>query len=611
MRISTSLLLLIFSFIVAGCFGSDPEPAIDLYQYPGIDADDRTVIDPDDFELEYRFDCTPPSCTTECALQNSDDWFDCVSPHRIDERSERLDIEEGYLRFEVRTNFEDEAPSTPARADTLILYDFDFELDGVGEYEPNSEDSPFSFPGEYTASCSREDCELSCYWDHLDFDEAQETDCSLDEPFELEFPDEDIDSALFLVEACATDFGGSQNDTHCMGPKTYLIFAPPPEFISIDAGAHHSCAIVEDQSLWCWGLNNAGQLGVDAPETEFAVAERVATDRDWQMVSAGDEHTCAIDDGGGLYCWGDNSRGQLGFSPENPRQPQQVDEGHTGPWDTVSAGGSHTCAITADSGELYCWGSNADGQLGVEDAPSDSEMQLVILPEDAEDRWIDVSAGDEHTCAIAERQGSGTALFCWGNQSRGRLGNNETSNQANTPQLVGDAFDSRDAQTVSAGIEHTCAIGSLTDSHRAYCWGNGNSGRLGTGDNRDWPIPEPVIQGDAYTDIVTGEEHSCALHRDGPVYCWGENVRNHLGTGSTETSEPRPERILADEDLVFVDIAAGDEHSCALDEHGFVHCWGRFHDGRLGIGTDEDGAYIAAEIPTRIAWPQGEFIPTP
>lgn len=606
MRYLTSLLILLFIFVVTACSGGDPDPTIDLYEYPGLETEDRVVIDPDDFELEYRFDCSPLNCTTECSLHGNEEWFDCVSPHRIDERTEMLDIEEGYLRFEVRTNFEEEDPSPPDTADTLVLFEFDFGLDGADEYEPGSADSPFSFPNEYTASCSRDDCELSCYWDNEDFDDLIEADCSLDEPFELEFPDDSVDSAHLLVEACATDFGGTQNDTHCKGPKTYLFFPPPPEFVAIDAGTRHTCGLVEDGTLWCWGRNNAGQLGVGSTQSEFAVAERVLNS-DWRMVSAGDEHTCAINDSDELYCWGDNSNDQLGFSPVDQHQAEKVDDG---PWKTVSAGASHTCAIDMDEGGLYCWGSNANGQLGSEDAESGSDMNSVALPSGTENEWLDVSAGDEHTCATARRQGGGSALFCWGNQSGGRLGNNEDSGRADTPQEVLGDFVTRDADAISSSIEHTCAVGSSGGSSaRSYCWGEGSSGRLGSGSTTSWSTPERVEGGNDYTNIATGDEHSCGLHENGTVYCWGENIRHQLGTGGSETNEP--EAIDVDEDTSFIDIATGDEHSCALDDRGTVYCWGRSDHGRLGVGEDDDGNFLSAEIPTVIDWPQGEFIPTP
>ncbi len=609
MRYLTLLLVLTIFVITTACSSSDPDPAINLFQHPGIDTDDRVVIDPDDFELEYRFDCEPRNCVSQCRLDADDEWFGCESPFYLDQDSPEFDIEEGYFYFEVRS-YHDEDHSAPDIAETLVLYDFDFGLDDAEEYEPGAADSAFYFPDEYSATCSRDDCELSCFWEGDDF-EITETDCSLEEPFELEFPDEDLDDVHLLVEACATNFGGRQGDEHCKGPQTYLFYPPPPAFVTVEAGARHTCGIVEDGSLWCWGRNNAGQLGVGTTQSEVATADKVLN-RNWRMVTAGGEHTCAINDDDELYCWGDNSNNQLGFSPQNNTQAEKVDDG---PWKTASAGGSHTCAIRADdgssdSGDLLCWGSNSDGQLGNESATSDGEMYSVALPGGTENEWLDVSAGDEHTCATARRQGGGSALFCWGNQSGGRLGNNEDSGQAATPEEVLGDFVTRDADSISSSTEHTCAVGSSGGTgERAYCWGEGSAGRLGAGDDNSWPTPERVEDGDNIVHIVTGDEHSCGLHQNGTVYCWGENIRHQLGTGGSESNEPVA--IDVDDGLSFTDIAAGDEHSCALDDRGFIRCWGRHDHGRLGIGEDDTGDYITAETPTEIAWPQGEFVPTP
>ena len=598
-----------FAFFVAlaliACSGGDPAPSVDLYQYPGLEDGARIVIDPDDFALEFRFDVDPRSAAPECRFDDGD-WFSCQSPFVLTENSQELAIQEGYVRFEVRATLPEEDPSPADGIDVLVLFDFDFMLDGADEYEPGSAESPFYFPDEYTASCDRSDCELSCHWDAEGAD-LVEVPCSLDEPFELSFPDESLNSAYLLVEACATSFGGSQADSHCKGPKTYLFYPAPPRFEAIDSGRRHTCGLVEDGSLWCWGENNAGQVGVDSAELRVPVATRVLN-RNWEMVSAGHQHTCALNDAGALYCWGDNSANQLGFNPINPRQAEKVDDG---PWLTVSAGGSHTCAI-ADGGDndggLFCWGSNARGQLGLPEAPSGATMQAVAIPAGASERWLAVSAGDEHTCAIAQRTGGGRAAYCWGDAGSGRLGNNSSSGTATSPQAVEGDLGTWNTEVISASNEHTCAIASSGSNRRSYCWGSGSRGRLGVANDDPWLTPERVENGNNHVSVDTGLQHSCALHEDGTIYCWGENVWGQLGTGGDRTNIPEAVDV---DDVSFDHVTTGEEHSCGIDTRGFVFCWGESDHGRLGLGTDDDGDFIAADTPARIAWPQGEFIPQP
>ncbi len=615
------------------CTGSDIEVETDLYEYPGdgdasggevlSDTVGRVVIDPHSFGLQYRFDFQPRNAQTECRFQD-EDWFDCESPFVLREDSDEHDLNEGYLNFEVRAvegEGDDERISDADAVETLVLFDFDSTIDGIDEYD--EADPDYGFPDEYTASCTRsdddytpdgyvpDDCQMNCQWTADDLAGPVDADCSFDGTFELEFPDDDLERAFLEVEACATDFGGDQDDEHCVDKNEYLFYPAPEAFVSIDAGARHTCGIVEDDSLWCWGNNNAGQLGIDSDDSAVPFATRVEY-RDWTQVSTGEEHSCGIRESGALFCWGRDDE-RLGFDPINNTQPEAVSPG---PWQTVSAGGAHTCAID-DEGGLLCWGDNNEGQLGTGDTTDSAQPTPVSTPAggDATAEWIDVSAGDEHTCAIAIRStsaGGGQASYCWGNAGTGRLGNNDNSGQYTTPQEVRGDLNDFDTQVVSASIEHTCAVATSGNTRRSYCWGNGEEGRLGTGSEQDWYIPERVSNGNDYVDISAGDEHSCAIYDSGDtdpeLYCWGFNIFGQLGTGESGTQPVLEPVDIELPDGVPVDqIATGDVHTCAIDTDGVLYCWGRdAQDGRLGTPDDTD-----SDTPTPIAWPQGEFIPTP
>lgn len=131
-------------------------------------------------------------------------------------------------------------------------------------------------------------------------------------------------------------------------------------------GATHTCGIRRDQSLWCWGGNDFGQLGQGAAAGAAASPLRVEPASRWQVVAAGDAHTCAITDQGELYCWGSNERGQLGIDAAVAPSPVRVGERRD--YRALALGSEHSCAVTA-VGSVWCWGNNQHGQVGVGDAP--------------------------------------------------------------------------------------------------------------------------------------------------------------------------------------------------------------------------------------------------
>ena len=138
-----------------------------------------------------------------------------------------------------------------------------------------------------------------------------------------------------------------------------------PVTVAIATGANHSCAIKLDRTLECWGANNYGQLGLGDNTRRYS-PKQVGADRNWRRVAADGNHTCAINTDGKLFCWGENTYGQLGDSNQ-PIQPFKTMPGQIGSetnWQNVSVGTHHTCAVKTDH-TLWCWGSNDDGQLGV------------------------------------------------------------------------------------------------------------------------------------------------------------------------------------------------------------------------------------------------------
>lgn len=215
---------------------------------------------------------------------------------------------------------------------------------------------------------------------------------------------------------------------------------------AFSTGAAHTCGVQKSGSLWCWGKGQNGRLGTGATADSLAPA-MVGTDASWTTVTAGDAHSCGIRHPGTLWCWGDGDNGRLGNGAVSGDESTPIQVGTREDWQVVSAGAAHTCAIRADE-TLWCWGAGANGRLGdgnTADAPAP-----VRVGTDSD--WIDVSAGAAHTCGVRV----GGTLWCWGKGANGRLGNGGT---ADAPAPVEVAPD-RQWVSVSAGPAHTCAIDS-------------------------------------------------------------------------------------------------------------------------------------------------------
>ena len=324
---------------------------------------------------------------------------------------------------------------------------------------------------------------------------------------------------------------------------------------TLDVAYQHSCAVIADGTVRCWGDGANGKLGYgnlnaigdnEAPASAGPVDLGVG--RTARAISAGDHHTCALLAGGNVRCWGYGIAGRLGYANtltigdnETPASVGPVDLGAGRTAQAISAGGDHTCAIL-DNGGVRCWGAGVNGRLGYGNTNDigDNETPGSVGPVDlgAGRTARAISAGAEHTCALLD-DGN---VRCWGTGSYGELGygntnsigDNETPGSV-TPVNLGAG---RTAQAISAGDDHTCA---LLDDGSVRCWGYGASGRLGYGNTNDIGENEtpgsvgPVDLGVGRTAraISAGGEHTCALLDDGSVRCWGAGFYGRLGYGNT------------------------------------------------------------------------------
>lgn len=205
----------------------------------------------------------------------------------------------------------------------------------------------------------------------------------------------------------------------------------------VSVGTDHSCAIADDGTLWCWGANDRGQLGV-GDTVDRAEATQVAGEwADWTAVEVGAAHTCGLRGASTLYCWGDGTFGQLGNGTSGAAALASSPSLLAGSgWTAVSAGAQHTCALRA--GEMFCWGLTSYGRLGV---------PVLRAIEPAPDRavqggasWVSVDVGTTHSCGIRAGAGTERTLWCWGEGFAGQLGRGSTLS-SETPVVVSSGLD--------------------------------------------------------------------------------------------------------------------------------------------------------------------------
>jgi len=272
------------------------------------------------------------------------------------------------------------------------------------------------------------------------------------------------------------------------------------------------------------------------------------------QIAAGAHHSCAIA-GGELYCWGQNGYGQLGVGDNAQRLYATRVVGFEAPVEAVTAGAGHTCAIAG--GDLYCWGSGSFGALGLRAQSDELTPQRVDL---AGVRAVFASQGGmtegrprSHTCAIT----SGHDLFCWGSNSQGQVGDGSQVDTADPVQVA----SLTQVTSVALGAKHTCAVAQ----DKVHCWGNGNEYQLGQDNQDSSPVPLQVAGLTGTTRLTASQRGTCAV-LPASVSCWGQNLGDGLGIIGWEIGLP------TDSDH-HRSLQLGTQSGCSFEGQD-VACWG-------------------------------------
>lgn len=292
---------------------------------------------------------------------------------------------------------------------------------------------------------------------------------------------------------------------------------------AVATGGFHSCALLTDGTVRCWGQGTDGQLG-NGGVANSSSPVAVSGITDGIAISAGTYHNCVLRNGGAVSCWGDDSYLQTGSvaAADFPKTKVPFTVTAAAGASAVYAAGFHTCAVI--SGGVKCWGDNSLGQLGNGGTPTKSAAPVAVTG--LTSGVTSVGGGDSHTCAV-----TGGTVRCWGDNTYGQLGNGPASTTpVTTPVAVTGLSGVAD---VAAGFTFSCA--RLT-SRAVRCWGRNAFGELGNGTGTDSTTPVAVTGISTATAITTGSLTACALLANNSTQCWGYGANGALGNGSTSNA---------------------------------------------------------------------------
>lgn len=365
---------------------------------------------------------------------------------------------------------------------------------------------------------------------------------------------------------------------------TYLGDDPANKIIAVALGLYHSTALAEDGMVYAWGENNYGQLGINSTDdkstpvkvlkgSDYSGTTYLGDNSGNKMtgIALGMQHSGALAADGTVFTWGYNNWGQLGIGNETDQdEPVKVLSGEysgtylgDNPSNMMTAlvlGFYHSAALAAD-GTVYTWGRNANGQLGI-GSPSANQVTPVhvvkgayngteYLGDDPTNKIIAIAVGGWHTIALAA---DGT-VYTWGHNLWGELGNNDSGTTAHQPSpvkvLKGDydgttyLGDNPGNKIIAVALAHGHSSALAADG-TVFTWGLNDQGQLGDNSTTDRTTPVKVLSGEYNGSTYLGDNasnkiksismaysHSTALASDNSVYTWGDNGYGQLGNNST------------------------------------------------------------------------------
>lgn len=319
-----------------------------------------------------------------------------------------------------------------------------------------------------------------------------------------------------------------------------VVDLPQPLVVSSIQARGHTCLVDLAGDIWCWGDNSNGQADPESEEEAVPVATKLdlgLQEFGWlpEFIGVGLGHTCASGESG-VFCWGDNELGQLGWP--GPDTPDQVDtSGVIGYIVELAAGFGHTCVRTVgETSEapteqrVFCWGDDSDGQLG--NGPGEMSSTVPVEVElDPNLAIVSIAASDVHTCVVAyEADAVDTRqVYCWGSDDWGAVTGKEGGAIVESPTLV-EGLPELPFESVTANYLHTCVA---AEDEGVWCWGTNEAGVVSPLEGNELLAPTRVESEDErgvfLYSVGVGYTHSCGLASDGTATCWGCGGVGQLG----------------------------------------------------------------------------------
>ena len=398
------------------------------------------------------------------------------------------------------------------------------------------------------------------------------------------------------------------------------------QFTMMAMASQTVCGLEKKGTIYCWGLNNVGQLGDGTTDFASTRPRALASTERFTHVAHSYAHGCGVTKSRRAFCWGYNGNGRLGVTGlEMTNTPVEVSGGLL--WKTVAVGPYHTCGIRHDGalvdldGRGYCWGMSAyigDHNFFGPDryTPTLTENRGPVPVGGGSFpylRMYRMIAGGYATCALSESvdpitdlpNGAPTLWKCWGSNEFGQFGYGgllsfpvypypsfTTVTWPNTSALDQLSIEFQNIGSAFCMIARTVSVAS---PRQAWCAGLNTKGQIGDGTQVTRVDMTPVIGGTEFESISGGALHTCALNKRGQAYCWGENNVGQLGNGTTT---PSLVPVPVTSPVAFEKIYAGNFSTCALTKDGVAYCWGANGTGELG-----DGTAINRLVPTPVASP--------
>ncbi|HXT18481.1 MAG TPA: hypothetical protein VN706_22830 [Gemmatimonadaceae bacterium] len=296
-------------------------------------------------------------------------------------------------------------------------------------------------------------------------------------------------------------------------------------------------------------------------------------------LAVGSSFVCVVTATAVPFCWGNDAQGQLGdSSTTNKSIPSPLAGGHS--FVAISAGSLTACGLN-QNGAVWCWGEDPN-QPGVTGAIVTTPSRVAVpVP------LVSITVGRKFGCGLSS---AGTA-YCWGENGRGQLGAGDTLKRT-APVVIPGNLQFRQ---ISAGFWHACGILLSGDT---YCWGDNQYAELATGETNTQlsATPRRISGNVAFASLASGSVHTCGLATDGTAYCWGNNFSGQLGDG-TSSFHLSPTAVVTNQKFTLLRATRANDifsHTCGITGPGDVYCWGLNSHGELGAVTSTDGCINAS-----------------